>query len=158
MLIALTRGQLAIVDDEDFQRVSGYQWSADFNKCVESFYAVTNVGRKKVYMHRLILDVKKGERTDHENHNTLDNRRKNISTCTPHENMHNIKLAKVNTSGFCGVSWSKSKGKWVARIKVHDRVFHLGYFIDKGEAVIARQVANLKYGFHENHGMKLQEE
>jgi len=162
MLIALTKGKLAIVDDEDFHRVSAYSWCADYNKCTRSFYARTTIKiagkRKNVYMHRLIMDAKKGEAIDHVDHNTLDNRKSNTKITNTLGNGKNQLLQRRTFSGFIGVTWYKPHGKWVSRVRVDGHLFHLGYFHDKAEAIAAREVANLKYGFHENHGMNLQEE
>jgi hypothetical protein len=39
-----------------------------------------------------------------------------------------------NTSGYRGVSWNKTLGKWWARITVNGKRVHLGYFDDVNEA------------------------
>ena len=49
----------------------------------------------------------------------------------------NQRMQKSNTSGYVGVSWNKSKGKWVAKIKVNKVAIHLGYFNSKEEAALA---------------------
>jgi hypothetical protein len=40
--IELTQGQVALIDDEDFELVSKYKWYARWDSHTESFYAVTN--------------------------------------------------------------------------------------------------------------------
>jgi len=32
------------------------------------------------------------------------------------------------------------------------KAVHLGFFDDKDDAIAARKAANIKYGFHANHG------
>ena len=39
-------------------------------------------------------------------------------------------LKSTNTSGYRGVSWSKQKNKWHARIKQFDKFKHLGFYAD----------------------------
>lgn len=48
---------------------------------------------------------------------------------------------RTNVSGFLGVNWSSSRGKWVARVNHHGKRHHLGYF-DTPEK--AGEVARLK--------------
>ena len=50
----------------------------------------------------------------------------------------NQRIQKNNTSGYVGVSWDKSKDKWVAKIKVNKVGINLGTFPTKEEAVQAR--------------------
>lgn len=72
--ISLTQGQVTAVDDEDFERVSGYKWHAQWYKS-STFYARTTIkvgaSRLKIYMHRTLLLAKIGEQVDHINHDTL---------------------------------------------------------------------------------------
>ena len=36
--------------------------------------------------------------------------------------------------------------------KIPGKQIHLGYFDDKKDAIAARKAAEVKYGFHKNHG------
>jgi hypothetical protein len=51
-------------------------------------------------------------------------------------------------------SFDKRDQNYQARIKVNGKSKHLGYFKNKEEAIAAREAANIKYNFHENHGRK----
>jgi hypothetical protein len=131
--IPLTQGQVALIDDEDFELVLAYKWNADLNKHTKSFYAVTNVTkpdgkRTKLLMHRLIMNAQKGQQVDHIHHLTLDNRKSEMRLCTQSQNMQNSGKQVHNTSGFKGVSWHKLKQKWVANINLNGKKKHLGYF------------------------------
>lgn len=115
----LTKGQVSVVDDEDFERLSQYKWSA--LKTKGGFYAVrqwrTPGKQNFVYMHRAIMDCPVGMEVDHINHNGLDNRKENLRVCTHETNLQNMKMHKDNTSGIKGVS-KHSLGKgWYACIK-----------------------------------------
>jgi hypothetical protein len=86
---------------------------------------------------------------DHINGNGLDNRIENLRDGI--NNSRNMRLMKTNSSGVSGVNWSKSKGKWRARI--HDgKELHLGYFDDFDSAVAARKAAELSFGYEKEHG------
>ena len=89
---------------------------------------------------------------DHINGVRSDNSWSNLREATSPENKKNTKLRYDNNSGHTGVWWDKSRGKWVAKIGVDGKQVHLGRFTNKTEAIAARQAANLKYGYHPNHG------
>lgn len=55
------------------------------------------------------------------------------------------KTSSNNTSGVKGVSWYKQSQKWMAKINFKGKQHHLGYFVDKQEAINARKEAEEKY-------------
>ena len=108
--------------------------------------------------HRIIFAMTFGRwpdaQIDHENHARADNRIGNLREVTNVENARNASMQANNTSGMTGVSWNSRDKKWVAYCRFHGRRINLGTFTDKHKAIAARQAANLKYGFHSNHGAK----
>jgi hypothetical protein len=64
-------------------------------------------------------------------------------------------MPKNNTTGIVGVYWDKQRCKWTARIKAHKINQFLGRFDNKEEAISKRKEAEIKYGFHVNHGKQL---
>lgn len=130
--IQLTKGKQAIVDDEDFEYLSQWKWHYS-----EPGYALHWDKRKKVYMHRLVNKTSIGLQTDHINKNKLDNRKFNLRSVTHQGNSINRPLIKSNRSGYTGVSWDKSVKKWASYIYRNYKKRHLGYFINKEDAVIA---------------------
>ena len=68
------------------------------------------------------------------------------------ENHKNSKVYKHNTSGHHGVSFYKKRSKWTASISVDGKRKHLGIFVDKDDAIKARKKAEIRYGYHANHG------
>lgn len=85
--IKLSRGKVAIIDDEDFERVSQFKWYINENAEKTKLYAMRSklkseegtVKGTKVYMHRFILQVvEKSAVIKHKNGNTLDNRKDNL--------------------------------------------------------------------------------
>lgn len=92
------------------------------------------------------------DQVDHTNQKRSDNRFDNLSECSNQENGMNCQLSKNNTSGFNGVCFDVPRNKWQAQIMVDGKSKHLGRFQGFEEAVSARKKANIKYGFHKNHG------
>lgn len=87
---------------------------------------------------------------DHINGDEKDNRIQNLRLVTHSENNKNLSRPKSNTSGVIGVH--KKRGKWIAQIKENYKIIFLGSFDSFEDAIAARREAELKYGFHENHG------
>jgi hypothetical protein len=67
-------------------------------------------------------------------------------------NQRNREKHSNNTSGHCGVRWHPRDKRWIAQIAFNLKRIHLGNFIHKKDAVEARREAEIKHGFHENHG------
>ena len=111
---------------------------------------------KRYYAHRLAWFYKYGEfpkhQIDHINHDKIDNRIINLREVSHQENHKNRPLHKNNSSGVVGVYWNKECNKWHATIKIDKKLTHLGLFINKEDVVKARKEANIKNGFHKNHG------
>lgn len=140
--IALTRGKVAIVDDDDFKRLGQYKWCAF--PAYGNWYAgrsirsnIKNRKQEFVLMHRIIMNAEKGMQVDHKNGNGLDNRRCNIRFCSKTENQRNKRILKSNTSGYKGVYLDKRTGKWYAQINVCYKKRRLGLFDTKECAALA---------------------
>lgn len=154
--IQLTQGQVALVDDDDYEWLSQWEWRAWLNPHTRSIYArhqiTVNGEHITTLMHRLIIGAGKGQQVDHENHDTLDNQRHNLKLATNQENQRNKTIQRNNASGACGVAWHIAAKKWQAQIGVGGKQKYLGLFVTKEDAIAARQAANIQYGFHINHG------
>lgn len=148
--IELTRGQVTIVDSEDYNELNQYKWSANKMGKTQHYYAVRKSPRaegaqKTILMHREIMKVPNGMHTDHINHNPLDNRKANLRVCTNSQNQMNSKKQSNNTSGVTGVYWNKSAQKWQAGIMIEQKQIHLGFSRSLFEACCARKSAENKY-------------
>ena len=89
---------------------------------------------------------------DHINGKTVDNRIENLRDVSNLENQKNQKVPRNSTTGCIGVSWVKVRRKYHVHICVEGIRIWLGYFENLKDAIKARQKADIKYGFHENHG------
>ena len=132
-IIPLTRNQNALVDTSDYDWLNQWNWCALYSPKRKTFYAVRTANMKMVYMHRIILGCNLGELGDHWNHDTLDNRRKNLRKCDDSQNCQNARSRK-HTSVFRGVYWPKQGNKWIAKIQLRGKPKHLGVFASEREA------------------------
>lgn len=88
---------------------------------------------------------------DHINGSRVDNRLSNLRAVTQQENGRNARLNRRNTSGTAGVSWYPRRQLWRAYVKVDGCARHLGYFVNKEDAIAAAQRARLNLGFTPRH-------
>jgi len=139
--IQLVHGNTVRIDDEDFERVSQYKWHYDKH----TGYARASVKAKWTFLHRFILNAKKGEFVDHIDLDKMNCTRANLRICTASENMANQRKPITNTSGYKGVSWNKEKKKFDAQIKIMKKHKHLGRFDDPKEAAKAYNKAAKEY-------------
>ena len=120
---------------------------------------VLNRGGKSIniYCHRIALhlsgvEIAKGLYVDHIDGDEGNNRLSNLRVVTNQGNARNSKLSSTNKSGVVGVYWSLPNSKWRAQLMVNYKNILLGYYTNKDDAIKARKAAEVKYGFHENHG------
>ena len=75
---------------------------------------------------------------DHIDNNRHNNNVINLRWATRSQNSQNTKLSSRNTSGTKGVSWNKTANKWCALITINGKKIHLGYFLNKEDAINIR--------------------
>ena len=133
--------EYALVDDEDFEWLNQWKWYAHKGTAPGLLYVVRKISmngkRIRVFMHRAVLDLKKGEICDHKNRNGLDNRRKNLRRCTHAQNSANCRSHLGATSQYRGVYWHKTGRRWVAQAASKGKIYYLGCFKDEKEAALA---------------------
>lgn len=141
--ISLTKGYSAIVDDEDFERVSAFKWHAHESKS-SKFYARRDVRKGKsktrIFMHRFLMKISDPDVVvDHINGNRLDNRKENLRIASVTENNRNqTKIRSDNSSGYRGVALNSKTGKYVAYVTgSNGKRKHLGTFSKAEEAAKA---------------------
>lgn len=89
---------------------------------------------------------------DHEDGNRRNNILINLRQATPVQNARNTKRPKHNTSTVTGVCWHNKINKWWARISHQQKRIDLGFYDNFDDAVAARKNAEVRYGYHANHG------
>jgi hypothetical protein len=119
-------------------------------------YNQIQISGKNYLGHRLIWLLQTGsmpcDEIDHINHDRLDNRWDNLREVTHIENGRNQSMYSNNLSGAVGVCWYDRYEKWQSSIRVDDKQLYLGRFEEINDALAARRAAEVKYGFHVNHG------
>jgi hypothetical protein len=138
--IPLTKGRVALIDDEDYERVSQYKWCLSCGRYAQS--KMGNRRNKPVYLHRFIMNAQPGQEVDHINRNTLDNRRSNLRFCSHQKNMANSVHVKKGASGYRGVFLDKRRGTFYAQVVVNGKAYTSSGYRTAKEAAIAYNKMN----------------
>jgi len=148
--IPLTQGYVALVDDEDYQRINQFKWQAQPDK--KTVYAVRSITisigkHTALRLHRVILGITDPKvQVDHKDRNGLNCQRSNLRTATSTESAHNRGIRSDNKSGFKGVYWRKDQQMWRASIMVNKKRINLGQnFKNTKEAAQVYDMAAIKY-------------
>lgn len=148
MEIPLTRGQVAIIDADDWHLIKDYKWYAQWSPSKRGYYAVstssekTKAGKNKtVWMHRIIMKATGKVVVDHIDGHGLNNTKENLRVVGHRENAINRKLMRNSTSMATGVSFDKESRKWKVHIRINKKQVTLGRFVDYDEAVAIRKAA-----------------
>jgi hypothetical protein len=145
--IPLTRGSVALVDDEDYDFLMQWKWVESRGYAIRRPYMGKKPNGqsrwgKTIMMHRVINSTPEGLDTDHINRDTLDNRRQNLRSATVSQNMGNQRPQIGKTSSYKGVYLDR--GMWRAAIQCNKKGKKLGYFLTEEAAAIAYNEAAKK--------------
>lgn len=135
--IVLTQSKVALVDDEDYEYISQWNWYAMYTR--GSWYAARCVRGRHIWMHREIMNTPTDLLVDHKDNNGLNNQRYNLRNCTQSVNIQNMR----SRDGYRGVSYHRTKYR--SRIEVNGRQVYLGLFIHAKDAAKAYNTAATKY-------------
>lgn len=125
------KGLIALIDKEDFEKVSKYKWNGHKKPYDKTWYfsASIKISRdkyKRLELHNLIMDCPSGLYVDHIDGNGLDNRKQNLRICTFTENRRNRRKHKPFSSKYKGVL--KDNDCWRGCIWNEGRSIYLGCF------------------------------
>lgn len=145
--IPLTRGYMAVIDDEHADVAGRYRWRVLVQP--HTCYAVARLPRlygkqRSLYLHRLIVRAGPGERVEHLDHDGLMNCRANLR-------IRPVGIGAMRpTSGRPssrdeGVAWDAKSGKWSASFDDDTgRTVHVGLFDTEWRAILRRDFAQMR--------------
>lgn len=122
----------ALINTEDLDKVRQFKWSIS-----NSGYASNRPKNcKTTHMSRLIMGLTDPNLfIDHINHDKLDNRKANLRIVTKSQNAMNTDLYNP------GCNYNAPTGKWIANIKLDQRMYNLGSFEYENQAAFVRWCA-----------------
>ncbi|NQY43497.1 MAG: hypothetical protein HRT87_09165 [Legionellales bacterium] len=139
MKIKLKCGGEAIIDADDYNKISAFKWR------INDLGYVQKASKDVVFMHHFVLGVKPmiKKPIDHINRIKTDNRKKNlrITSCSINA-LNKCKHPKPSSSKFKGVS--KVKTGWVSYITVNRKRSKLGVYDNELEAARAYNLFCIK--------------
>lgn len=101
-------------------------------------YVSIRIAGQLYYSHRLAWFYMTGKwpavEIDHEDRSPLNNRWSNLREASSSDNKCNSQTSSRNTSGYRGVGWMPTVGKW----QVHVNSIYLGRYDDLEEAIMVR--------------------
>lgn len=131
--IILSNGKVVLIDDDDFARVSQYNWHDDGRG-----RAKAHINGRQIKLSRFILSPPRDKDVDHKNGITLDNRKENLIVCSRGENIcRRRKFKGPTTSKYKGVYFQSERKKWRAKVTFRGVVYHIGLFDSENDAARA---------------------
>jgi hypothetical protein len=146
--IILSNGMIALIDDEDKEKIIPYRWHANKNSIDKTWYAVGYCNGKHVRMHIIIMEKLNPNSMDidHKDRNGLNNIKSNLRLATKSQSIINQGIKNTNMSGYKGVSWDKKAQKYRAGITFKGMTSNLGNFDNPEDA--ARAFNRAAYNLH----------
>lgn len=129
-----------ICDLDDWEKVKDMCWY----KTSDYPYSKTSPYTDGIVITKLIMDCPDGMIVDHINGNVWDNRKCNLRVVANSQNGMNRGVPENNTSGHKGVTWYKTRNKWMAQIFKEGKRYFLGYFDNIEDAIKARENAEIE--------------
>lgn len=142
----LQNGMIAIVDDEDYERVNQFKWAArtDKNNSVLKIYNSSEI-RTTISLNRFILNLENEQKVIHKDGDELNFEKKNLVVVNQAIVTRKRRGNKNSSSNYKGVSWHSQTSKWKAQINVSGTVKHLGLFESESEAALTYNEAAIEY-------------
>jgi hypothetical protein len=132
--------QKVLIDTISIDKLKLHKWYSNKNG-----YLITSFNNKKIYMHRLLLNIDDSEIiVDHIDRNVSNNTLVNLRATNRYVNAQNSKISKNNTSGICGVLFDIRENSWYSTIHAYDKDICI-YCDSKNEAIETRLILEVKY-------------
>lgn len=152
--IKLTKGRVALVDDEDYERLQSFgpwQWRRSTSDKAPGyaiawitllFWREHSLPRRqrqfRLHMHDLVSFPPEGLDMDHIDRNGLNNCRSNLRHANKMQRVAN--RPATSKTGYKGIV-KRPNGRWEAKIGIHKKRIHLGSFKTAENAATAYNFA-----------------
>lgn len=142
MQYSLLKGEIILIDEEDYKSISQFNWWL-----TNSGGVVRNVKINDVRTLQTLGKYLTGSKdlVMHKNNNCFDFRRNNLIFGSHTNRLQKASIQKINKSGYKGVYWDKTHNKYRSQIIVDKVKFRLGDYDDPMEAAMAYDNAAKKY-------------
>lgn len=142
----------ALLDPQD-ALLAERRWYLDTAKPRSGKRYARRGGDPAIYLHREVLDLPPHDprKGDHINGDTLDCRRSNLRVVTNAQNAQN-QGSRGGSSAYRGVTWDKSRGKWMASATLNGRRTTIGRFdseLDAHRAAVVWRREHMPYAIEE---------
>ena len=128
------------IDKEDIDKVKQYRWCARYDKTIDGYYIEAwerGKNRKRLKLHRFVMDCPNDMQVDHINRDTLDNRKINLRICTQAENAQNKSMYKNNKLGEKYI-YLYDGNKYIVQKRVNGKIKIIGRLRTLEDAIICR--------------------
>jgi hypothetical protein len=152
--VPLMRGEYALVDAEDYERVMRWRWIAPIMPKKDKYHVVTShcldesikpFKYVRLQLQNLVMQCPREILLDHENRNPLDNRKCNIRPCNLFQNAQNKGKFKSNHSGYKGVWKCTHSATYQTCINVNRKKINIGNFATAHEAGFMRDIETVRH-------------
>lgn len=143
--IPLSNDYEALLDDDDFERLSRFHWCYRGERNGAQGYAIRHAKvddkYKTVYLHREVMNPPPGHEVVFRNHDRLDCRRENLLVVTKQEARRHHRVRRDSRTGLKGIRFNSSSRKWTALFYRNGNCLCLGTFDTQEAAMSAYQKA-----------------
>lgn len=119
----------------------------------EKGYVIIDVDERQYRAHRLAWLYTHGrwpsDQLDHINGFPFDNSIRNLREVDNKQNHENVAVSRGNTTGYRGVSWDKSRQKYLAKVTHNYKTINVGRFNTAEEAGAAAAAKRLELFTHD---------
>lgn len=132
--IKTKKGEVVVIDDEDFERASVFNWWIDSQGYVRTKKSIDGASRV-IKLHRFLLGVADPSiYVDHISGDKKDNRKGNLRLCVQAQNTRNAKVKASSATQIKGVRWKPRNKKYEAKICIDRKAKYLGLYDTAEEA------------------------
>lgn len=149
--LQLTKGKVALVDDEDYYWVSQWNWFAVeisgiwYARRSKKKGILRNCESFEIYLHRVVTRcIDKVLTVDHKDHDGLNCQKSNLRVCTKAENNRSLSSQKNSSSKYLGVSYDAQRKKWRAQYTFNGKTILAKRYNSEEAAARAYDVMALK--------------